>query len=462
MSHAAAAPAYHRLHERFATAGKLAGAKTLLWWDSQTYMPRGAAPARGEQLAALDDIVFDLLAAPELADWLGEAESAAGELGAAERANLREMRRAIAHTTGVPRELRAAKSRLAATLQADWARAKAAKDFSLFAPGFGRMLSLHREIAAAKSEALGLEPYDALMDEADPGVTTALVDPLFAELARSLPELLAEVVEAQASRPPPIPFSGDFSIERQRVLAERLLGLVGQGTEHSRFDTAPHPFAVPGTPGDARIATRFDPANFRFSILAVLHEAGHAAYEFNLPRALSFQPVGAARGATSHESQSLMLEMQAGRSAEFLSWLAPVLHETFGGDPEAWSPENVLAAWRGVGEGFIRVEADEISYPLHVILRYRLERALLAGDLAAAEIPGAWTSCRRNSSVGSRRMTRRARCRTCTGPPDCSATSPIMRSAPPWPPSCTTRRCGTIPPFPPRSAAATSGPTSPG
>lgn len=383
-------PAYARLTGRFGAVGRLNAAKMVLWWDSQTYMPPGAAPTRGEQFAAIDDLTFDLLAAPELRDDLAEAEDGADDLDADPRANLREMRRVLSHTLSVSRELRSAKSRLAAKLQPAWRAAKAEKDFSLFAPGFADMLALHREIAAAKGDALGLAPYDALVDEADPGVTTALIDPIFHELEHALPALLGEARDIQAARPAPVPFTGDFSVERQRALAALLLERVGQGAEHSRVDAAPHPFALPGNPGDSRITTRFEAGDFRFSVLAVMHEAGHAAYEFNLPRRLAFQPAGAARGATAHESQSLMLEMQAGRSAEFLSWLAPILHASFGGDAGSWTPRNVLAAHRRVGEGLIRVEADEISYPLHVILRYRLERALLAGDLDVGDIPAAW------------------------------------------------------------------------
>jgi carboxypeptidase Taq len=169
------------------------------------------------------------------------------------------------------------------------------------------------------------------------------------------------------------------------------LEAVGHDLKHIRIDSAPHPFALTGSPGDNRITTRFDAGNVRFAIMATLHEAGHALYEANLPREHAFTPVGAARGATAHESQSTMVEMQAGRSYEFLSWLAPQCAEVFGGDPACWTFANLLNDYRRVGTGFIRVEADEISYPLHIILRYRIEQALLRDDLKVADIPGAWS-----------------------------------------------------------------------
>lgn len=383
--------AYRTLSERFGSAGRLYAAKLSLFWDSQTYMPKGAAWSRGEQLAAMDAARQDLIAAPDADELFAAADTAVDALDAAERANLREMRRLSRHDAAVPKALMMEKARKVAKAQVAWAAAKQATDFDLFAKAFAALMPLNLEIAAAKAEALGLAPYDALMDEADPGLTTAIVDPIFEDLASALPTLLAKVVERQSSWPAPIPFSGDFSAERQRSLSYKLATAVGHSADNLRIDIAPHPFTLVGSPGDNRITVRFDATNIRFSVMATLHESGHALYEAGLPREHAFLPVGAPRGATAHESQSLMVEMQASRSGEFLSWLAPQLEQAFGGDPACWSFANVLNAYRRVDTGHIRIEADEISYPLHVILRYRIERALLSGDLAIADIPDAWS-----------------------------------------------------------------------
>jgi carboxypeptidase Taq len=148
---------------------------------------------------------------------------------------------------------------------------------------------------------------------------------------------------------------------------------------------------VPHSPGDVRFTTRYDVENPKFAVAASLHEAGHSMYEFNLPRAFAFRAGGMARGMTAHESQSLSLEKLAGRSREFLGWLAPKMAEAFGAfDDPRFSEANVLNTWRRIDDGFIRVEADELTYPLHVILRYRLEQALIAGDLKPADVPAAW------------------------------------------------------------------------
>ncbi len=381
---------YARAAAKFALSCKLASIESLLMWDAQTSMPKDGAWARGEQVGALAEINSDLTGTPEIGALLDEAQGYADALDPADRANLTEMRRLFVHRAAVPKALLVERARLTQALQAVWVAAKANSDFASFAPGFKKLMAIHKEIAAAKGAALGLAPYDAMMDEQDPGLTTAIIDPVFDDLAASLPGILAAVRERQASWPDVIPFSGDFSVERQKALSERLAVVVGHSPRSSRIDPAPHPFSMPHSPGDVRFTTRYSEDQFRYSVTATLHEAGHSMYELNLPRKLAFSPVGFARGASAHESQSLMLEMMAGRSKEFLAFLAPLLHEYLGGDAACWAPRNVLNFFRRVDDDYIRVNADEIAYPLHVILRYRLERALLSGDLTVDDVPGAW------------------------------------------------------------------------
>ncbi len=381
--------AFARAVHRFSLAGKLSAAGAVLDWDAQTQMPKGGAWARGEEMAALTEVSAELIGSRAAGDELAEAEAMTNALEPAERADLTEMRRQHGHSAAVPKDLQAAKSRMAQALQAVWTGARADNDFAAFAGPFSELLPVIREIAHAKAEALGMSPYGALVDLYDPGVSEETIDPIFADLAAFLPPLIAQVRERQAAWPDPAPFP-NVPVERQAALSYRLATVVGHRGENFRIDAAPHPFSVPHAPGDVRFTTRYDIANPRFSIMATLHEAGHAMYEFNLPRELAFRPVGLARGASAHESQSLSVEMVAGRSREFLVFLAPLMAEMFGGDPAPWTFANVLNSWRRLDDDFIRVEADEISYPLHVILRYRLEKALLAGDLAVADIPGAW------------------------------------------------------------------------
>lgn len=379
---------YARVAHRFATAGKIAAAQMMLNWDARTQMPAGGAWARGEQMAALTEVSAELIGGAAAGDELALAEEMAGQLEPDERADLKEMRRSWVHASAVPKEMQAAKERQAQQLQALWTRAKPENDFRSWAGPFAEMLSLTREIAHAKAEALGTSPYGALMDEFDPGVGEAVVDPIFEDLASALPPLIAEVRERQAAWPARLPYP-PAPTERQARLSYALAQAVGHEPDHFRIDAAAHPFSVPHSPGDVRFTTRYDEDDVRFGVMATLHEAGHAMYEHNLPRRFAFRPGGMARGMTVHESQSLSLEMVAGRSREFLEFLAPLMAEHLGADP-AFSVPNVLNATRRLEDGFIRVNADELSYPLHVILRYRIEKALLSGELALADLPGAW------------------------------------------------------------------------
>jgi len=390
MTHPAPQPdPYVRVVKRFALAAKLESAGDMLNWDANVNMPKGGAWARGEQMAAISEVSVDLIGSRAASDELGEAEAMANALEADERSDLAEMRRKWAHASAAPAELQIEKARMSQTLQSLWVQAKADNDFKSFAGPLADLLSVVREIAAAKAEALHTTPYGALIDEFDPGVGEDMIDPIFNDLAAYLPATIAEVNERQARWPAIVP-TGPVPEDRQAVLSKRITQAVGIDFNHVRIDQAPHPFSVPHSPGDVRFTTRYDVHNVRFGIMATLHEAGHSMYEYNLPREWAFRSAGVARGASAHESQSLSLEMLAGRSREFLSFLAPLMAETLGVDPAATTYDNILNIWRRLDDDYIRVEADELSYPLHVILRYRLEQALLKGDLQVADIPGAW------------------------------------------------------------------------
>ena len=380
---------YLRVVKRFSLAAKLEAAGDMLNWDANVNMPKGGAWARGEQMAAITEVSVDLIGSRAAADELGEAEIMAGALEPDEQSDLREMRRKWAHAAAAPAELQTEKARMSQTLQSLWVQCKADNDFKSFAGPLADLLGVVREIAAAKAEALHTTPYGALIDEFDPGVGEAMIDPIFDDLAKFLPPTIAEVRERQA-RWPAIVEPGPVPEDRQAVLSKRLTQAVGIDFNHVRIDQAPHPFSVPHSPGDVRFTTRYDIDNVRFGIMATLHEAGHSMYEYNLPRDWAFRSAGVARGASAHESQSLSLEMMAGRSREFLGFLAPLMAETLGVDPAATTYDNVLNIWRRLDDDYIRVEADELSYPLHVILRYRLEQALMKGDLQVNDIPGAW------------------------------------------------------------------------
>jgi carboxypeptidase Taq len=380
---------YASLEARFGRLGALEEGLAILHWDSATLMPAGAAPARAEQLAALKLVCHDILTDPRLPELFAGA-AAQNDLGDWQRANLREMRRRWLHATAVPAGLVEAFSKACSACEIAWRAARPANDFAAVRPLLQRVLDLVREVAAAKAAALGKTPYEALLDEYEPDGSVAAIDHLFDGIGAFLPKLVAAAIERQGRRPAPLPPEGPFPVAAQRAAGVKLMERLGFDFAHGRLDESLHPFCG-GTPDDLRITTRYEAGDFTRALMGVLHETGHALYEHGLPARWRRQPVGGARGMSLHESQSLLVEMQACRSREFLEFAAPLLRETFGGSGPAWDADNLHRLATRVERGFIRVDADEATYPAHVILRYRLERALVAGDLALAELPAAWS-----------------------------------------------------------------------
>jgi carboxypeptidase Taq len=334
---------YDRLCERFRRIAALEDAMSVLSWDQQTVMPKGGGLARAEQMATLRVLRHEAVTARE-----------------------------HAHATALTSALVDARSRAAAACETAWLTARPASRFKSVAKPLDALVRLVREVAEVKAEALGKSPYDALLDQFEPDGSSEAIDALFGRLEPALAGLLPLVLERQAGRA-----SGP------------VMATLGFEFEHGRLDISAHPFSG-GVPDDVRITTRYDTADWSGSLMGVIHETGHALYERGLPKKWRGQPVGSARGMTLHESQSLLMEMQAARSRPFFDHLAPMLRKSFGVKGSGWSPAALYRGATRVARSFIRVEADEVTYPFHVMLRYRLERALLSGDLPVADLPGAW------------------------------------------------------------------------
>jgi carboxypeptidase Taq len=378
--------AYRTLEERFKRLSDIAGALAVLEWDHQVMMPRGGNETRAEQVATLRQIAHEILNDERTAELLGEAETEAAQLDSWQRANLREMRRAHARATALDPALVAAMARATARAEMIWRDARANADFAALAPALAEVVRLTREEAAATAQALDLPPYDALLDGYEPGLRAAQIDALLDPLAAFLPDVLEQVLARQEA---PLPVDGLFHPAAQMGLGRRLMAQMGFDFERGRLDESAHPFCG-GVPDDIRLTARYEATDVTSGLMAILHETGHALYSAGLPKAWRHQPVGQACGFAVHESQSLLIEMQVCRSPAFLGWLAPLLASTFSREDPALSAENLYRRAIHVRRGYIRVDADEVTYPLHVILRYRLEKAMLAGDLEVADLPGAW------------------------------------------------------------------------
>jgi carboxypeptidase Taq len=383
--------AYQRLTARFARIATIQEAAAMLGWDAAAMMPEGGAAARGDQLAVLAGLAHAELVAPQVADDLADAEAAQPDPGADQwaAANLRLMRHAHTRASALPGALVEAQARENSACEKIWRQARSRADFALVRPALETVVRLVREQAQALAPALGLAPYDALMDGYQRGIGAADVAPVFSDYETFLARALPAAEARQAALPAPVRPAGPFPVAAQEALCRRLSERLGLDFAHARLDRSAHPFSG-GTATDVRITTRYDEADFAQAVLAVVHETGHALYERGLPAAHARQPVGEAAGMAAHESQSLIVEMQAARSDAFLAWLGPELHAAFGGDAAPYAPGNLARLWRRVERGFVRVDADEMTYPAHVILRFRLEQALVGGDLAVADLPGAW------------------------------------------------------------------------
>ena len=379
--------AYDTLKSRWHQAARLDQAAGLLHWDQAVLMPPAAAQARGDQLATLAQQSHEVRTRADMVDLLAAAQDE--DLDAWDRRNLELIDWSWRKQAALPQQLVADLSAAALAAEVAWGKARDADDFSLVQGDLQRSFDLTKERASRLSHALGGDPYDLLMDDFEPGLTQDLVDPIFQDYAAFLPDFLAKVQARQARDPSIIRPQGPFDLTTQERLSRALIQTLGFDFDGGRLDVSRHPFCG-GYPGDIRLTTRYDEADFTKALMGVIHETGHGLYEAGLPPAYATQPVGAAAGLVAHESQSLLMEMQAGRSDGFLRYLTNEARQVFEGQGPAWEVDNLIRLYRRVAPGCIRVDADEVTYPAHVILRYDLEKALFKGRLEVADLPTAF------------------------------------------------------------------------
>ena len=354
-----------------------------LGWDQETQMPEGAAPQRAEEIGAMEAVLHARRTDP----WVGERlaaidPQALDEVG---RANLRHIRRSYQRSTKVPGALAVRLAEVTSAAQKSWAEARAADDFAAFRPVLEEIVGLKREQAAALAD--GGDLYDALLDDYEPGASGAGLQAMFDALR---PRLVALRDACLGAAHQPAGLEGSFAPQAQMRLARRLARVFGYDFKHGRLDKAVHPFSS-GSGLDVRVTTRTaegDPFN---CIYSTIHEVGHAAYEQHIHRAYLLTPLGRGVSMGVHESQSRIFENQLGRSKGFTRWLHGEMGAAFGPLNVA-EPEDFFGAVNKLHKGYIRTEADEVQYNLHVLLRFDLERRMIAGDLAVADLEEAWNA----------------------------------------------------------------------
>ncbi|MDA5094861.1 carboxypeptidase M32 [Aliiroseovarius sp. KMU-50] len=352
-------------------------------WDQETVMPDGAGDQRAEEMATLEKILHQRKTDPRIGEWLSAISE--GELNDVERANLRHIRRDFTRLSRVPEALAAEIARVTSKAQSHWAEARSNNDFKSFQPVLEEVVRLERERAAALAD--GGDLYDALLEEYEPGTSGDDIQHLFDAMR---PRLVALRDAALGSAYQPEPMSGTYSAKKQMKLARKLAKKFGYDFHHGRLDKAVHPFSS-GSGQDVRITTR-TAANDPFNcIYSTIHEVGHACYELNIDDAHLFTPLGSGVSMGVHESQSRIYENQLGRSRAFSGYLYEQMEKTFGKAPASTSDEFYRTVNR-INKGFIRTEADEAQYNLHVMLRFDLERRLIGGQLEVVDLEDAWNA----------------------------------------------------------------------
>ncbi len=360
----------------------------LLHWDQRTYIPPKGHEHRSRQLALLAKLAHEHAVDPRIGEALGKLEDA--PLDSTEYpdagANVREWRRDYDRDVKIPQDLAVELARTASVAETAWEQARPADDWKGFKPHLQRMLELKRE----KAEALGYESeaYDALLDGYEPGETAATLEPVFAKLRPALAGLLERIV-GSGHRPEMSVVSGTFDLQQQKAFSELAAKAIGYDFSAGRLDETTHPFTIEIGPGDARITTRYEEDGFLDAFFSTIHETGHALYEQGLPTEAWGLPRGEAVSLGIHESQSRLWENMVARSRGFWSFFLPKAGELFP-QLQGVDPDRYCFAVNRVEPGFIRVEADEVTYNLHILLRFELELALMRQELTVDDLPDAW------------------------------------------------------------------------
>jgi carboxypeptidase Taq len=380
-----ATPAYDELCRAHTRIHRYSHLAAIVGWDRNAMMPPKGNEARAAAEGELAALIHRARTDPGLVGWLRAAE---GEpLDDEARANLREIRRDWRDANALPESLVEAKTLAGARCEHAWRAQRAANDWNGFVENFREVVRLAREEAQLLADDTGLSRYDALMDRYEPGMRAADIDRIFGDVRQWLPDLVARAQAGQRDGAVIAP-AGPFPVAAQRALNLAVMRLLRFDFEAGRLDESMHPFSG-GVPEDVRLTTRYRADDFAQSLMGTIHETGHARFEQNLPRAWLGQPIGVARSYGIHESQSLSFEMQLARGRPFVGLLSPLLAAHFGAQP-AFEPDNLHRMLTRVRPGLIRVNADEVTYPAHIILRYEIERPLVEGGIEIEDIPALW------------------------------------------------------------------------
>lgn len=379
---------YQNLTERLADISRLNGALSTLHWDQEVVMPDGAIEARAQQIAALSGVIHERLTDPAIGECLEAlAHADSDEFSVQQQCNIREAQRSYHLETRLPVKLVKEMAELGSRAHTVWVRARQDDDFSQFAPALKRFLALKKEWAHHAHP--DLAPYDANIDNFEQGTTMAMLTPVFERLKQDLIPLI-QAIQEKNYQPDASFLEGVFPIEKQEALGRKISTDMGFRFDCGRMDVAVHPFCGGSHPTDVRITTRYKESDFIESLYAVIHETGHGLYEQGRMADAADLPVSEASTMGIHESQSLFWERMIAQGKPFISHYFDTFRDTFPNNLQSATPESLYQAINICCPSFIRVEADELTYPLHVILRYEIEMGLFDGSMAVDDLPEIW------------------------------------------------------------------------
>jgi carboxypeptidase Taq len=386
---------YDQLLERSKRLTVLGTTAALAGWDMQTYMPARGIGLRGEQLSLISILYHQALTDPKVDELLAKIEKSKGysDLGQEQKRNVHLMRKAYDETSKIPEALVAKMSKQETVTFDTWRKAKAAKDYKAYAPELSKMIELKKEAAQIMMDVKGTRTtYDALLDSYEPGITAKKIDTVFSGMREALVRIIKKV-ESSGVRPDSTFLSRTVPVEAQKKISAEAMKFIGFETAGEsaggRLDEAEHPFTT-GYYTDVRITTHYYPDRFSSSIYSVLHEGGHALYEQGIPQEWMYQPIGSPCSYGIHESQSRYVENMIGRSPEFLSFMLPRLRKITGRALTGIKTADFVSAVNVIEPSKIRIEADEATYGLHIIVRFEMEKDIMSGKLAVDELPEAW------------------------------------------------------------------------
>jgi carboxypeptidase Taq len=381
---------YFELEKQIAQTTHLKNIISIAHWDAATMLAKGSAASRQQEIATVASMLHGMMSAKEVGTLIEAALHEAHMLDEWQEANLNAIKKAYDEANCISPEMQREYSIATGECEFVWRTARKNNDFKQLAPHLDRVFNIVRDIASIKANHFDKTPYDILLDTYSPDLTSRSIREIYTVLKSELPGLIQNIVAKQASEKV-LPLTQKIDEATQKAIGLRIAAKMGFSLDHGRLDTSAHPFCS-GSNDDVRLTTRYEKGNFLSGLTGTIHEVGHGLYQQNLPKNYRDQPVGDPKGMSFHESQSIIMERHVCTSTAFTDFLAVLLRDEFGLQGNEYGAENLYKLLTRVTPSLIRVDADEVTYPLHVILRFEIEEALIEGSIKAKDLPELWNT----------------------------------------------------------------------